>query len=164
MATQTQTTSTTFGVQTNQWLSAAAGGVLGSVLFGLIMQFVMTAPLLEIVIPTMYGVEAPALAAGWAIHVFHGVFLALAYVALVQLGPLDEPARRINGAIGLGVAYGVLTTAVLAVLVMPLWLSAVGFPMAPPFPNLAFPATVVSTIGHIVYAVPVALGYALASR
>ena len=164
MATQTQTTSTTFGVQTNQWLAGAAGGFLGSVLFGLFMQYVMPPPLLEIVIPAMYGIEGPALAAGWALHQFHGVALALAYVALVQFGPLREPARRIGGALGLGVAYGILTTVVLAVLVMPLWLSAVGFPMAPPFPNLAFPATAISTIGHVVYALPVAIGYALASR
>lgn len=44
---------------------------------------------------------------------------------------------------------------------MPLWLSAVGFPMAPPFPNVAFPGTVLSLVGHIVYAIPVALAYAL---
>jgi len=36
--------------------------------------------------------------------------------------------------------------------------------MAPPFPNLAVPGTLVSLVGHVVYAVPVALAYALAAR
>lgn len=55
MATQTRTTSTIFGVQTNHWLAGAAGGFLGSVLFGLVLQYVMSPPLLEMVIPAMYG-------------------------------------------------------------------------------------------------------------
>jgi len=111
----------------------------------------------------MYGIEGPALLTGWAIHQFHGVVLGLVYVGLVQFGPLREAARELSGALGLGVAYGVLTTLGLAVLVMPLWLAAVGFPAAPPFPNVAFPATIVSTIGHIVYAIPLTVAYALSS-
>lgn len=39
--------------------------------------------------------------------------------------------------------------------------SAVGFPGAPPFPNIAIPGTLLGLIGHIVYAIPVALAYAL---
>lgn len=35
--------------------------------------------------------------------------------------------------------------------------SAVGFPGAPPFPNIAIPGTLLGLIGHIVYAIPVAL-------
>lgn len=164
MATETAETTTETGlgsIDSTQWLAGAAGGFLGSVLFGLVMQYVMPPPLLEMVIPAMYGIEGPALAAGWAIHQFHGVALGLAYVALVQFDPFKEPARQIGGSLALGVAYGVLTTIGLAVIVMPLWLQAVGFPMAPPFPNVAFPGTVLSLVGHIVYAIPVALAYAV---
>lgn len=167
MSSETQTRATqaeTTGIETNQWLAGAAGGFVGSVLFGLMIQYVMPPPLLEVVLPAMYGIEGPALTAGWAIHQFHGVVLGLAYVAAVQFGPLRAPARRLGGALGLGVAYGVLTTVLLAVLVMPLWLQTVGFPMAPPFPNVAFPATLISTVGHVVYAVPVAVAYALVSE
>lgn len=46
---------------------------------------------------------------------------------------------------------------------MPIWLSALGFPGAPPFPNVAIPGTIVSLLGHVVHAVPVALAYALAT-
>lgn len=164
MATQNASNVGLGSIESSQWLAGAAGGFIGSILFGLMMQYVMPAPLLEIVIPAMYGIEGPALLAGWAIHQFHGVVIGLAYVALVQIGPLREPARRFRGALGLGVVYGALATLGLAVIVMPLWLSAVGFPMAPPFPNIGFPDTIMSLVGHIVYAIPVALAYAFVTN
>jgi hypothetical protein len=67
--------------------------------------------------------------------------------------------RTIGGAIVHGIIWGVATTLVFAVIVMPIWLQAVGFPQAPPFPNIG-PATLMSTLGHIVYAVPLGLFYA----
>ena len=164
MATETQTTTAVENATSAEWAAGAIGGFIGSVLFGLLMQYVIPAPVLEMAIPAMYGIEGPALAAGWAIHQFHGVVLGLAYVALVQFGPLREPAKRMGPAIGLGVGYGAVTTLVLAVLVMPLWLSTVGFPGAPPFPNLAIPGTILSLLGHVAYAVPVAVAYALVAR
>ncbi|WP_327052968.1 histidine kinase [Halomicrococcus gelatinilyticus] len=160
MATETQTRLGRFRAGRNGWIAGAAGGLVGSVLFGLMMPTATIA----MAIPAMYGIEGPASTAGWLLHVFHGVALGLAYVALVQVGPLADVATRLRGAVGLGVAYGVVTTALLPVLVMPVWLAAVGFPMAPPFPNLAVPGTLVSLVGHVVYAVPVALAYALAAR
>ena len=164
MATEAQTTTSIRTVTPVDWAAGAIGGFVGSVFFGLIMQYVIPAPMLEMAIPAMYGIEGPALLAGWAIHQFHGVVLGLAYVALVQFGPFADPAKHVGPAIGLGIGYGVLTTAALAVLVMPIWLSTVGFPGAPPFPNIAIPDTIISLVGHIVYAVPVALAYALVAR
>ena len=167
MATETTETTPVIGlgnVDSTQWLAGAAGGFLGSVLFGLMMQYVMPPPLLEMAIPAMYGIEGPALAAGWALHQFHGVVLGLAYVALVQFGPLRAPARRFGGSLALGVVYGVLTTIGLAVIVMPLWLQTMGFPGAPPFPNVAIPGTILGLVGHIIYAIPVAIAYALVTE
>ncbi|MUW13665.1 hypothetical protein GJ633_02580 [Halorubrum sp. CBA1125] len=164
MATETGTASAAAGVTSRQWAGGAVGGFVGSVPFGLMMMYVMPPPLLEMAIPAMYGIEGPALAAGWAIHQFHGVVLGLGYVALVEVGGLRETARSLRGSLGLAVAYGVLTTVVLAVLVMPIWLGALGFPGAPPFPNVAIPATIVSTVGHVVYAIPVAVAYSVVSE
>ncbi|MFC7157269.1 hypothetical protein ACFQPA_17705 [Halomarina halobia] len=161
MAAETRTGPAFGTVRANEWIAGAAGGFVGSILFGLMMQYVMPPPLLEIVIPAMYGIEGPALLAGWALHLFHGVVLGLVYVALVQFAPLRAPARRLGGSVALGVGYGIATTAVLAVLVMPIWLSAVGFPAAPPFPNVTIPGTILSLVGHVVYALPVAVLYAL---
>ncbi|RCU47107.1 hypothetical protein DU504_07215 [Haloplanus salinus] len=164
MSTITRPTSAVSSVTSKQVAAGAAGGFVGSILFGLIMMYVIPAPILEMAIPAMYGIEGPALLAGWAIHQFHGVVLGIAYVGLVQSSAVRETARDLRGSLVLGVAYGVLATLVLAVLVMPIWLGALGFAGAPPFPNLSFPGTLVSTVGHIVYAVPVAVGYALSVR
>ena len=159
MATGTSAASE-WGIARGQALTGVGAGIVGSVLFGLFMQFVMPPPLLDVVIPAMYGVAGPALAVGWALHLFHGAVLGFVYVLLVEVTGLDEPASRTTGAVGLGIVYGLLTTAVLAVLVMPVWLGAVGFPNAPPFPNVAIPGTILSTAGHLLYAVPLALLYA----
>ncbi|WP_096391511.1 hypothetical protein [Halopenitus persicus] len=160
MATETRSADVTVNITSKQWIAGAVGGFIGSIPFGLLMMYVMPPPLLEVVIPAMYGIEGPALLAGWAIHQFHGVVLGLTYVALVQAEPLRETARSTGGAMGLAVAYGIVTTVVLAVIVMPLWLGAVGFPNAPPFPNVGIPATIITGIGHVIYAVPVAVLYA----
>lgn len=162
MATETETTETTYerDVGTRDWALGALGGFVGSLAFGLMMQFVMPAPLLEMAIPAMYGIEGPALAAGWAFHGFHGVVLGLAYVAVVRIALLDRYARNVGGGIGLGALYGIATTVVLAVLVMSLWLQTVGFAGAPPFPNVSIPGTIMSTIGHVVYGVLLGVVYA----
>ncbi len=171
MNTQTQHTETTIAAAEHaispwDWVRGALGGFIGSVGFGIIMAFIMPPPLLEVVIPNMYGIEAtpesPAPMAGWFFHQFHGVMLGLAYVAFVELKAVRSwlNARTIKGAIGHGLLWGVLTTVLLAVLVMPVWLQVVGFPMAPPFPNIGA-GTILSLIGHIVYALPLAIIYAL---
>lgn len=164
MATESSTKPATGGVTFDGLIAGAIGGFVGSLLFGLVMQYVISAPILEMAIPAMYGIEGPALQTGWAIHQFHGVVLGLAYVALVQVEFLRDSATRIAPAIGLGVGYGLLTTIALAVLVMPIWLSSVGFAGAPPFPNLAIPGTLVSAVGHVAFAIPVAVAYALVAR
>ena len=46
MATETTTESSVLTVKSEQWLAGAAGGFVGSILFGLMMMFVMPAPLL----------------------------------------------------------------------------------------------------------------------
>jgi hypothetical protein len=147
------------------WVRGAVGGFIGSVAFGLFMAFVMPPPMLEVVIPNMYGFEAspdnPAMLAGWMLHQFHGVMLGLAYVACAETLSVRgwSNPRALNGAFVHGLLWGVLTTLVLPIIVMPLWLQAVGFPAAPPFPNIGFPATLLGLIGHFIYAIPLALYY-----
>jgi hypothetical protein len=128
------------------------------------MQYGNPEPLLALAVPSMYGLGGPSLLAGWALHQFHGVALAFAFVAVVQWPPLDEPARTLRGAVGLAVAVGVATTVLLSVLLMPVWLAAVGYPYAPPVPDLAMPEKLWSVLAHVVYALPVTVGYALVSR
>jgi hypothetical protein len=151
-------------VESSEWLYGAIGGIVGTIIYGLMHQFIVPSPVLTMVIPAMYGIAGPALAVGWAFHLFHGIVIALVYVAIVELTGLSAYAHRLRSSIGLGIGYGILITAVLPVIVLPLWLSVVGFPQAPPFPNLSIPGTIVSLIGHTIYSIIVAGIYAGLTR
>jgi hypothetical protein len=146
------------------WIAAAVGGFTGSVPLGLMMQYGNPEPLIALALPMMYGLPAPDLLAGWMIHQFHGVALAVMYVAAVQWEPLSEYAKTLRGAAVFAVVVGVVSTALLSVLLMPLWLGAVGYPFTPPFPDLAMPEKLWSVLGHVAYALPATLGYALVTR
>lgn len=144
-------------------LAGVVGGFVGSLLMGGIMAN-MNPGTINVAIPAMYGIEGPSSLVGWAFHQWHGVFLGAVYVLGVDnVGALRERASTLGGAATGGIFYGVLTT-LLPVLAMPLWLSAVGFGNVPPFPNIAFPATAMSALTHVIYAVPVALAYYVATR
>ncbi len=148
MATETTTTATDVSTGTGDWKAGVAAGLAGSVVFGLLMTYVIPNPLLEIVIPSMYGLappEAPLI--GWFIHLSHGAILGVGFAALVALKP--DLGEGVTKAIGSGAAYGLLVWVALAVIVMPIWLSAVGSPANPPLPNVG----ALSAVGHLVYGV-----------
>ncbi|MGB9957006.1 DUF6789 family protein [Haloferax prahovense] len=141
MASETATTrheSTT----TASWRTGVAAGSLAAVVMGA-MMVVQMRPVLEVAIPSMYGLMGGA--AGFAIHVAHGAVLGVAFAGLVSA--LDFDLSSSLRSLGAGVGYGVVLWAVLAVLVMPVWLGAVGSPANPPLPNV----NVTSLVGHVVY-------------
>lgn len=144
MSQPTETERTIGEPALGQWQAAVAGGIVGSIVMGGLM-FVQMRGVLAMAIPAMYTIEGPALAAGFALHVLHGAVLALGFAALTEAVPgvVSSAARSI----GFGVGYGVLVWAVAAVVVMPIWLSAVGFPEAPPLPNVS----PLSLVAHAVY-------------
>ncbi|MHC3438688.1 hypothetical protein ACYJ1Y_11465 [Natrialbaceae archaeon A-gly3] len=45
-------------------------------------------------------------------------------------------------------------------LLMPVWLSTVEFPGAPPFPGRRRSETAISLVGHLLYSIPLTLVYA----
>jgi uncharacterized membrane protein YagU involved in acid resistance len=151
-------------VPTLAWVVGAVGGFVGSVPLGLMMQFGNPEPLLALALPSMYGLAAPNLFTGWVLHQFHGVVLGVGYVAVVQSHRFEPHATTLRGAVGLAVVVGVVTTVVLSVALMPLWLAFVGYPYTPPFPDLTMPEKLWSVLGHVVYALPVTVGYALVAR
>jgi uncharacterized membrane protein YagU involved in acid resistance len=63
--------------------------------------------------------------------------------------------ERPGASIGAGAAYGLAIWVVLAVLVMPVWLSAVGSPANPPLPNIS----AMSAIGHLAYGIVLGAAY-----
>ncbi|WP_042662395.1 hypothetical protein [Haloferax sp. ATB1] len=146
------------------WIAAAVGGFLGSVPLGLMMQYGNPEPLIALALPMMYGLPGPDLLAGWVIHQFHGVALTVMYVAAVQWEPLTEYPRTLRGAVVLAVVVGAVSTVLLSVLLMPLWLGAVGYPFTPAFPDLTMPEKLWSILGHVIYALPATVGYALVMR
>lgn len=143
MATET-TTATDVSTDNGNWQAGVAGGLAGGLIFGAMMS-VMTPGVLQMGIPAMYGIEGPAGAVGWVIHMSHGAIIGLGFAAIASLKP--EVSESVSGSLGVGAGYGLLVWVVLAVIVMPIWLGSVGFPGAPPLPNIG----VESLIGHGVY-------------
>jgi uncharacterized membrane protein YagU involved in acid resistance len=150
----TDTTTATAGATESMttWQRGVVAGVAGGLAMGVMLTVQMT-PVIEVAIPAMYGLTGGL--AGWVMHMAHSAVLGVAFAAAASAAPsLAADQRRTVGA---GLAYGAVLWAVLAVLVMPVWLGAVGFPGAPPFPNVS----VMSLVGHLVYGAVLGVAYAL---
>ncbi|MBP1923625.1 hypothetical protein J2751_002670 [Halorubrum alkaliphilum] len=156
MATETATATNTL-TEAGDWQAGVAGGLVGGLVFGAMMS-VMTPPVLEMGIPAMYGIEGPAGAIGWAIHMSHGAIIGLGFAAIAGLKP--ELSESVGTSLGVGAGYGLLVWVALAVIVMPIWLGAVGFGGAPPLPNVG----VESLIGHVAYGVVLGGVYAVVAN
>ncbi|NLV09455.1 MULTISPECIES: DUF6789 family protein [Halomicrobium] len=128
---------------TADWKAGVLGGIAGALAMG-VLVLVMNDATLAVAIPSLYGLAPPPNPGlGMAVHVSHGAVLGVGFAALAQA--LD--VRETNRLVGLGLGWGVLTWIGLAALVMPVWLSVVGSPASPPFPNFAPP----SLLWHAVY-------------
>lgn len=90
-------------------------------------------------------------ATGFTIHVAHGAVLGVVFAAIAA----TRTDLTTGKSVGLGIAYGMAVWAVLAVVVVPIWLSAVGSPANPPLPNV----NVTSLVGHLVYGAVLGLTY-----
>ncbi|WP_254279892.1 histidine kinase [Haloarcula marina] len=147
MATQTPTDT---GVVLEDWQAGVVGGIAGAAVMAVLIS-VMNPGVLTGAIPGLYGLSGGV--AGWAVHLSHGAVLGVVFAAVVESGIVD---RSVGSTVGLGILWGVVAWVVLAALVMPVWLSAVGFPAAPPFPNFAIP----SLLWHVVYGGVLGVAYA----
>lgn len=124
------------------WQAGVVSGLAGAAVMGVLMA-VMAPPVLTMAIPALYGLAGGI--AGVTIHLAHGAVLGVAFAALAEAGLFGK--QTIRKTVGAGIVWGVLIWAVLAALVMPVWLASVGFAGAPPFPNFALP----SLLWHVVY-------------
>ncbi|RLM91019.1 histidine kinase [Halobellus sp. Atlit-38R] len=148
MATDTAT-QTTAQTETNAWQYGVVAGVVAAIVMGGLMAMQMR-PVLEVAIPSMYFLTGGF--AGFTIHVAHGAVLGVVFAAIAS----TQADLTIAKSTALGVGYGVVLWIVLAVLVMPIWLSVVGSPANPPLPNVS----VMSLVGHVVYGVVLGGAYA----
>lgn len=109
-----------------------------------VLVIAMNTPTIAVAIPSLYTLAPPPdPGVGMVVHVSHGAVLGVVFAGIAGVLDLDSDAK----VVGVGVGWGVLTWAVLAALVMPIWLGAVGSPASPPFPNFAPP----SLLWHVVY-------------
>lgn len=144
--TQTARTGGIADIETPSWKGGVAAGLVGGAVMAAVMLVMNPAPI-EVAIPSLYGLAPPANgAAGLVAHLSHGAVLGVAFAGLVGVAGIADSRGKLLGA---GVAWGVVTWVVLAALVMPAWLSAVGSPAQPPLPNFALP----SLLWHVVYGV-----------
>lgn len=148
MASETGT-----AVESRSEPAAWKGGVLAGLVAGVVMGAMLTmqmGPVIRVAIPSMYGLSG--LAAGWVVHLFHSAVLGVAFAGLAGSLGFGESVGR---SAGLGVAYGFVLWVLLAAVVMPIWLGAVGFPKAPPLPNF----NPMSLVGHLVYGLVLGIAF-----
>jgi hypothetical protein len=147
MSQETQTsgaTGTSLETGTGSWISGMIGGLTGGALMGVMISVLLT-PVIQGAIPAMYGLSGGL--AGWIVHMSHSAILGVVFAAIMGAG-LGRFSDSVGATTAIGAVYGIVLWAVLAALVMPIWLAAVGFPGAPPFPNFALPG---SLPAHVVY-------------
>jgi len=144
MSTTTNTPRPT-DVTDGTWQAGVLGGIAGAAVMGALVV-VMKASTVGVAIPSMYGLAPPKNAlAGLVVHLSHGAILGVVFAGLVGVIGADSTRTQV----GIGAAWGVVTWLVLAALVMPVWLGAVGSPASPPLPTFAPP----SLLWHVVYGV-----------
>jgi hypothetical protein len=144
MSTATETAGRTETTD-DSWQAGVVGGVVGALAMGALV-LAMNEPTLAVAIPSLYMLAPPpSVGIGLFVHVSHGAVLGVVFAAVVGAVDVEDTARTV----GVGAAWGVAAWVVLAALLMPLWLSAVGSPADPPFPNFAPP----SLLWHVVYGV-----------
>lgn len=127
------------------WTAGGIAGFVGGVAMGLMLQTMMT-PVITTAIPALYGLNG--LIYGWLIHLFNSVVFGVVFaIGVTSVSSLRGYADSIVGSTGLGVGYGILVWIGAAAILMPIWLSVVGFPGAPPLPNF----NPMSLVGHVVF-------------
>lgn len=150
------TTTETANVSTDadgEWKAGALGGIAGAIVMGG-LALAMNPPTMAVAIPSLYTLAPPPNpVAGLVVHVSHGAVLGVIFAGIAGALGADSPGR----VIGLGIGWGVVTWAVLAALVMPVWLGAVGSPASPPLPNFAPP----SLLWHLAYGLVLGVVYTL---
>ena len=151
--TRTDTTTAT-GAALADWQAGVVGGLIGGAVMGTMIT-VMSTPTIAVAIPALYGLAPPPNGlAGWIVHMSHSAVLGVVFAAVAS----SSVGSGIGRSAVAGLVYGAVLWAVLAALVMPIWLQAVGFPQAPPFPNFALPG---SLPPHLVYGVLLGIAYPL---
>ena len=169
MSTETDSTSA-LGVESPLgWtIGGALGGAIGAIAFGVLI-WLFDPDVVAAAIPAIYGLD-PIGVAGWAIHVAHGIVLGVVFGFLVTRGPIlgtiqmtpaTEGLSRTGlwlRMVGAGFVFGLAVWAILPLLVLPVWVEAIGAEAAGDFPA----AAAESFLGHLVFGTVLGLVFASA--
>lgn len=93
---------------------------------------------LGVAIAGLYGQEG-ALLAGWVAHLTHGTLFGVVFAAILSDPGLYRVSEWVWKSVASGVVYGLVLAVVGAGVVMPIWLSAVGFATPPAIPHVTLP-------------------------
>jgi uncharacterized membrane protein YagU involved in acid resistance len=144
--TETEAQAAAVSTENSEWVGGVVAGLAGGLLMGVMLSMRMTG-VMEVAIPSLYGLSGGL--AGWVIHMSHSAVLGVVFAALLSVPAIGKYADGVGKTAALGLVYGIVLWVVLAAIVMPIWLSAVGSPAQPPLPNF----NPQSLIGHLVYGV-----------
>lgn len=161
--------STAFGIDSGWgWpIGGALGGIIGAAAFGLLM-WTFDPDVLAAAIPAIYGLT-PVGIVGWAIHLAHGAILGVVFGFLVTRAPIlgivttsaETDALSQTGVtlrlVAAGFVFGLAIWAVFPVLVLPVWVEALGAEAAGEFPA----AAVESMVGHLLFGLVLGLVFAV---
>ena len=128
----------------SSWQHGVGAGLIGGLVMGALFSVLMT-PVIESAIPALVGLSGGI--AGWVVHMSISAVFGIVFVAALTQPRLVAIGESLGGVVGLGLAHGVILWVVAAGVVMPLWLSAVGFPSPPPLPNLGL----MGLLAHLVF-------------
>lgn len=151
-------------------LGGVLGGLVGTAAFGA-LSAALDLGFVRSFVPALFGLEQQG-AVGWAIHLAAGAALGLAFALIVSrdavreflvpdpeepvLGPLNLEARLVAA----GFTYGLAVWALLPMLVLPIWLGAVGTEGVSEIPGTATE----SLAAHAVFGALLGVVYALVER
>lgn len=144
-------------IDTDEIISSAVAVILGTLAFGGFFIGIGNTGVIAGAIPALYGISGPNLIVGGLIHLIHGVILGVLYAAIISSTSYGHHLEDVKKATIWGLGYGVLTTVVLAAVLMPIWLSAVGFANAPNAPNFK----PMGLVGHLIYGAVLGASYPL---
>lgn len=125
----------------------STAGLAAGIAMGLVMSL-WDPTILEEAIAALYGFGG-SLLFGWVAHLVHSIVFGVLFALLLRDPMLVEMPERLDRAIVTGIVYGLLLAVIAAGIIMPMWLSAVGFENPPSIPNVS----VRSVLWHTVYGV-----------
>ncbi|WP_290814156.1 hypothetical protein [Halovivax sp.] len=148
-------------------IGGAVGGAIGAAAFGLLM-WAFDPGVLEAAVPGIYGFDSST-ALGMSLHVLHGAALGVVFGFLVTrpavLGivrtDVETEAVSETGLalriVAAGFVFGLAVWAILPLLVLPVWVDAIGTAAAGDFPAIA----VESLLGHTLFGLVLGLVFAV---